>query len=228
MTVRMTNRSTFIAAAVAGTALLAHTEPAAAAGTYDTGAMMTILRKPAKHHLIIGSPRINSIAAMRSASHIMGAFQFAMGEGPGTTHVVVSLYGPSSILMLMNDAFWARSKAYELADALGDLPAGIVKGPHNPFYKAHTTMNPKDDPSDVRGFYHDYSVEAVTKRGVWWLICTEALHTASRELERLGAGDEASNFAEMKAALLPGTLIVPSGSQALVIAQELHYTYQAA
>jgi len=85
-------------------------------------AMDAILLKPARHHLIIGSPRINGFAAMRSAAHIMGGFQFAFGEGPGTINVLVSLYGPSSVLMLMNDAFWAKSKAYELAAELGDMP----------------------------------------------------------------------------------------------------------
>jgi intracellular sulfur oxidation DsrE/DsrF family protein len=224
-----TNRGAFLAAAAVGATLLADGQRAdAAAGTYDRTAMDAILRKPARHHLIIGSPRINGFAAMRSAAHIMGGFQFAFGEGPGTINVLVSLYGPSSVLMLMNDAFWAKSKAYELAAELGDMPTGMLKTDRNPFYHAHSSLNPHDDPSDVNGYWHDYSVEAVTKRGVHWFICTEALHTASRELARLGDGDPATNFAQLKAHLLPGTLIVPSGSQALVVAQELHYTYQAA
>lgn len=224
-----TNRGSFLVAAAAGAALFADARGAeAAAGPYDRTKMDAILGHQAKHHLIIGSPRINQVAALRSAAHIMGAYQFAFGEGPGTTHVVVSLYGPSSILMLMNDAFWAKSKAYELCAALGDLPETTVRGPRNPFFKAHSSMNPHDDPSDIRGFWHDYTVQALTRRGVSWFICTEALHTASRELAQLGAGDIATNFAQLKASLLPGTLIVPSGSQALVVAQERHYTYQAA
>jgi len=224
-----TNRRAFLATAAVGATVLANTHGAeAAAGTYDRTAMEAILRKPARHHLIIGSPRINGFAAMRSAAHIMGGYQFAFGEGPGTINVVVALYGPSSILMLMNDAFWAKSKAFELATQLGDMPAAMLKTDRNPFYHAHSSLNPHDDPSDINGYWHDYSVEAVTKRGVHWFICTEAMLTASRELARLGDGDPATNFAQLKAHLLPGTLIVPSGSQTLVVAQEMHYTYQAA
>src|SRR5471030_1844972 len=96
------NRRTFLATAAAGATILANSNRAEAEGTYNRNAMDAILRKPARHHLIIGSPRINGFAAMRSAAHIMGGYQFAFGEGPGTINVVVSLYGPSSILMLMN------------------------------------------------------------------------------------------------------------------------------
>lgn len=223
------NRAEFLAAAAAGAAVLADARGAdAAAAPYDRREMNAILDRPARHRHIIGSPRINEIAALRSASHIMGAFEFAMGEGPGTVNVIVSLYGPSSILMLENDAFWAKSKAYELAQGLGDLPAQVLRGSRNPFYHARSTMNPGDDPDDIAGFWHDYTVEALTRRGVKWFICTEALHTASRELAQLGDGDPAAIFADLKAHLLPGSLVVPSGSQALVIAQERHYTYQAA
>jgi intracellular sulfur oxidation DsrE/DsrF family protein len=222
-----TNRAEFLAAAAVGAAVLADAGRAEAA-TYDLSATNAILRKPARHHLIIGSPRINQIAALRSAAHIMGAYEFAFGEGPGTTAVIVSLYGPSSIMMLMNDAYWADSKAFDLVQALGDLPPQTLRTPHNPFYHARSAMNVHDDPEDINGFWHDYTVEALTRRGVAWFICTEALHTASLELAELGQGDPASNFAELKAHLLPGTLVVPSGSQALVVAQESHYTYQAA
>ena len=94
--------------------------------------------------------------------------------------------------------------------------------------KPAQSFDPADDPGDIAGFWHDYTVEALTRRGVKWFICTEALHTASRELAQLGDGDPAAIFADLKAHLLPGALVVPSGSQALVIAQERHYTYQAA
>jgi intracellular sulfur oxidation DsrE/DsrF family protein len=222
-------RAEFLAAAAAGAALVADARAAeAAAAPYDRREMNAILERPGRHHHIIGSPRINAVAALRSSAHIMGAYEFAMGEGPGTVAIIVSLYGPSSILMLVNDAFWAKSKAYELAQGLGDLPPQVLRGSRNPFYHARSSMNPADDPADVNGFWHDYTVEALTRRGVKWFICNEALRTASRELAQLGDGEPDAILADLRAHLLPGALVVPSGSQALVIAQERHYTYHAA
>jgi intracellular sulfur oxidation DsrE/DsrF family protein len=222
-----TNRAGFLAAAVTGATIIASGSPAdAAAATYDRHAMETMLRRPARHRHIIGAPRINSIAALRSAAHIMGAYQFAFGEGPGTVNLIVSLYGPSSILMLVNDAFWSRYKAWDLLQAQGDMPVQLLRGPQNPFYHARSRMNPHDAPDDLRGYWHDYTVEALTKRGVSWFICTEAMRTASRELAQLGDGDPDELFGQIKAHLLPGSLVVPSGSQALVVAQEAHFTYQ--
>jgi len=223
-----TNRATFLAAA-AGTAIAARSASAAqAAGSYDRAKMEAILGRPARHRHIIGYPRLQNSAAMRSAAHIMGAYQFAFGEGPGTVNIVVALYGPGTVMMLANDEFWATTKAYDLTAALGELPPTTIRGPRNPFYHAHTSLSPHDDPEDPAGYWHDYSVEALTKRGVSWFVCNEAMHTAARELERLGDGTAASNLAKLKAHLLPGTLIVPSGSQSLVVAQERHFTYQAA
>jgi intracellular sulfur oxidation DsrE/DsrF family protein len=226
-----TNRAQFLAAAAAGTAVIAASAaPALAAGTYDTRAMMAALHKSGRHHHIIGSPKLNGIAPLRSAAHIMGAYAFAFGEGPGTVRVIVSLYGPSSILMLMNDDFWAKYKAYELSVNQGDMPAQILKQPRNPYLHANSSLNEHDSPEDDKGFYHDYTVEALTRRGVTWFVCNEAMHTASRQLAAMGDGDgdPAKVLAALRAHVLPGAIIVPSGSQALVVAQELHYTYQAA
>jgi intracellular sulfur oxidation DsrE/DsrF family protein len=223
-----TNRATFLAAA-AGTAVIASSAgEALAAGTYDRAKMDAVLNRPARHRHIIGYPRLQNNAAMRSAAHIMGAFAYAFGEGPGTVNIVVALYGPTTVMMLANDEFWATTKAYDLTAALGELPQTTVRGPRNPFYHAHTSLDPHDDPENPLGYYHDYSVEALTKRGVTWFVCNEAMHTAARELERLGDGHAVENLAKLKAHLLPGTVIVPSGSQSLVVAQERHFTYQAA
>jgi len=223
-----TNRATFLAAAGGAAIVASSAGVASAAGTYDRAKMDAVLERPARHRHIIGYPRLQNNAAMRSAAHIMGAYQYAFGEEPGTVNVVVALYGPTTVMMLANDEYWATTKAYDLTMELGELPATTIRGPRNPFYHARTSMNAHDDPEDPAGFWHDYSVEALTKRGVTWFVCNEAMHTAARELAGLGDGEAAENVAKLKAHLLPGTLVVPSGSQSLVVAQERHFTYQAA
>jgi hypothetical protein len=226
-----TNRGAFLASAVLGGALLADGREARAATDPqpfgDRRAMEAVLRRPARHKMIMGAPFIHNGSCLKPA-HMLTAYQFAFGEGPGTVNLAISLYGPSSIMLLMNDTFWSESKAFELCTSLHDLPEYVLKDGRNPFYHAHSSMNPHDDPEDPNGFYLDLSVEALTKRGAHWFICTQALHTAARMFVRLGGGDPATYIAQMKAHLLPGAIVVPSGEQALIVAQELHFSYVAA
>jgi hypothetical protein len=225
-----TNRGAFLATAVVGAGLIADGRPARAttAPLGDRHAMEAVLRRPARHKMIMGAPFIHNGSCLKTA-HMLTAYQFAYGEGPGTVNLAISLYGPSSIMMLMDDAFWGESKAFELCTAMNDLPPTVIRGPRNPFYHAHSTMNPHDDPEDPDGFYLDLSVEALTRRGAHWFICAQALHTASRMFVRLnGSGDPATYLAQMKSHLLPKAIIVPSGEQSLVVAQEMHFAYVAA
>jgi hypothetical protein len=225
-----TNRGAFLAGAAAGAALIADSRGASGATSVlgDRHGMEAILKAPARHRMIMGAPFIHNGSCLKTA-HMLTAYQFANGEPPGSVNLVISLYGPTSIMMLMDDAFWAESKAFELCTALSDMPQAVIRGPHNPWYHAHSTMNPHDDPEDPKGFYLDLSVEALTRRGAKWFICANALHTASRQLAQLnGGGDPATYLAQMKSHLLPKTTIVPSGEQSLIVAQELHFAYVAA
>ena len=225
-----TNRGAFLASAAIGAALVADGSPARAVtpSLGDRHAMEAILRRPARHRMIMGAPYIHNGSCLKAA-HMLTAYEFAYGEGPGTVNLAISLYGPASIMMLMDDAYWGDSKAFELCTALHDLPDTVIRGPRNPFYHAHSSMNPHDDPEDLDGFYLDLSVEALTRRGAHWFICAQAVHTASRMFVQLnGGGDPATYIAQMKAHLLPKAIIVPSGEQSLVVAQELHFAYVAA
>jgi hypothetical protein len=226
-----TNRGAFLAGAAVGAAMLADGRAVSAAGKTIMGdrlGMEAVLKRPARHRMIMGAPFIHNGSCLKS-SHMLTAYQFANGEPPGSVNLVISLYGPTSILMLMDDAFWAESKAFDLCAALHDLPDTVLRGPRNPWYHAHSKMNPNDDPEDPNGFYLDLSVEALTRRGAHWFICAQAVHTASRMFAKLnGGGDPATYIAQMKSHLLPKAIIVPSGEQSLVVAQELHFAYVSA
>jgi intracellular sulfur oxidation DsrE/DsrF family protein len=227
-----TNRGAFLATAAIGAALIADAQPARAAkkilGDYPT--MISVLSRPARHRVVMGAPFIHNGSCLKTA-HMLTAYQFANGENPPSVNLAISLYGPASIMMLMNDAWWAESKAFELCTALHDLPPEAVKDGRNPFYHAHTSMNPNDDPEDPNGFYLDLTVEALTKRGAHWFICANALHTAARLLKQLnnGEGEPDMYIKQMIAHLLPKASVVPSGEQALIVAQqEYHFAYIAA
>lgn len=225
-----TNRGAFLASAAVGAALIADGREASAAKKIlgDRPGMEAVLRLPARHRMIMGAPFIHNGSCLKVA-HMLTAYQFANNEPPGSVNVVVSLYGPSSIMMLMDDSWWAESKAFDLCTQLHDMPPSVIRGPHNPWYHAHSKMNPNDDPEDVNGYYLDLSVETLTHRGVKWFICANALHTAARQLVLLNGGGTPDDYiAQMRAHLLPKTTVVPSGEQSLIVAQEMHFAYVAA
>jgi intracellular sulfur oxidation DsrE/DsrF family protein len=228
----MTNRGAFLASAAVSAALLADAKPSlAAAGDplNDGGPLDRVLRVPARHRMIVGAPFIRS-ASFLQTGHAETAYQFVDGEPPGTVNHCILLYGPTSVMMAMNDTFWAEEKAFELCTALNDFPSVLAKGPVNPFYKAHSSMNPHDDPEDLNGFYLDHTIEALTKRGVTWLICANAMRTAARQMSKLENGAKPPKYYldAMLKHTIPHSVIAPSGYQTLVKAQELHFAYIAA
>jgi hypothetical protein len=149
-----TNRGAFLASAAIGAAVIADAQPARASKKIlgDYPAMARVLSRPARHRVIMGAPYIHNGSCLKTA-HMLTAFQFANGENPPNVNLAISLYGPASIQMLMNDAWWGESKAFELCTMMHDLPPQVVKEARNPFYHARSSMNPNDDPEDPNGFY---------------------------------------------------------------------------
>jgi intracellular sulfur oxidation DsrE/DsrF family protein len=216
----MTTRSTFLAAGAALTAGALTSAPAAAA---DQGhAMDQVLARSARHRQVIAAPKLNGGAALRYAGNTLNAFQFALGQGAGSCHVVAVFYG-TSLGYVLDDQIWARYKFFDLLDAAGDPLPAMVHTPANPFYRARSTMSATASPSDERGFYHDFTVEALTKRGVSWFACDNALHSLSGQIAQTQGADASHVYGDFVAHLVPGTTIVPAGVAAIVVAQELRY-----
>jgi intracellular sulfur oxidation DsrE/DsrF family protein len=222
-----TSRAAFLAAGTAGAALIATTTQATAAvppGVANVPALESLLHRPAKHKQVIAAPKVDGAAPLRYAMNTINAFQFAYGEGPGTVHCACVFYGPS-LFIAANDALWARYHLFDVLDSVGDSLPMIVHTPQNPFLHARSSLHTSDSPDDVRGFYHDGSVEALTRRGVSFLVCNNALTEVTRQIAAVQKADAHNVYDDFRHNLVPGAMVVPAGVAALVIAQEAGFTF---
>lgn len=223
-----TSRAAFLAATTAGAAAIATAGPATAAaapgGVADRAALESVLRRPAKHKQVIAAAKIDRAAPLRYAMNTINAFQFAYGEGPGAVHVACVFYGPS-LFIAANDDLWGRYHLFDVLDSVGDSLPVLVHTPQNPFLHATSSLHASDSPDDIRGFYHDGSVEALTRRGVSFIVCNNALTEFTRQIATLQKADPHNVYDDFRHNLVPGAVVVPAGVAAIVLAQEAGFTF---
>ena len=181
--------------------------------------MDAVFARPARHKQVIASTKVDRGAALRYAGNTLNAFQFSLNEGAGTVHTVCVFYG-TSLTLIANDTLWAKYHLFDVLDAAGDPLSMLPHTPKNPFLHAFSSMRKTDAPSDK----HDYSVEALTARGVTWFACDNALHSLAEQIGSVQHVDPAHVYTDFRRGLYPGTLVVPAGVAALVLAQEAHFT----
>lgn len=222
-----TSRAAFLAAGTAGAALIASSTPASAAvppGVANQAALESVLHRPAKHKQVIAAQKVDLGAPLRFAMNTMNAFQFSYGEGPGTVHCACVFYGPA-LFIALNDALWGRYHLFDVLDNVGDSLPAMVHTPQNPFLHARSAMKTSDSPDDVHGFYHDGSVEALSRRGVSFLVCNNALTEVTRQIAAIQKADAKNVYDDFRHNLAPGAMIVPAGVAAVVLAQEAGFTF---
>jgi len=208
------SRTAFLAAGVAGAALLAAASPALAA---DEAASLetieSVLHRPARHKQVIAAPKINAGAALRYAGNSLNAFDIAFKQ-PGSLHVACVFYG-SSIFYCANDALWGKYSLFDVLDAVADPLPLLVHTPANPF------LHPRP------GSERDFSVETLMKRGVTFFVCNNALHELSSQIARIQKLAPDAVYEDFHRNLAPGSIVVPAGVAALVLAQEAGFTFLA-
>ncbi len=207
----MLTRSGFLAATAAAQ-MVAAAAPAAATtaapGRYvfDRARFATFLAKPAKHRQVIAWPTLKDGAGLHYAENALAAYADGFGEGPGTLHVALVLYG-SALAALLPDALW---KTYSLETFLPKIGEKLEKNGERNLYLTR--------------------VLALAQGGVTFFVCNNALHGITEALasnaEAHGAGTDQlyAAFAEAIAPL-PSAQIVPAGIAALDAAQEARFTF---
>jgi intracellular sulfur oxidation DsrE/DsrF family protein len=222
-----TSRAAFLAASTAGAALIASavsTSAAASPAPADRAALETLLHRPAKHKQVIAATKITGGAPLRYAVNTLNAFQFAYREGADAIHVACVFYGPA-LFLTASDELWGKYRLFDVLDGSGDPLPAIVHTPRNPFLHARSGLKATDSPDDPRGFYHDLSVEALSRRGVSFIVCNNALHEAARQIGAAQKVDQETVYDDFRRGFSPGTLVVPAGVAALVLAQEAGFTF---
>ncbi len=201
---------------LAGTAVLAAATaaaPAMAQGVSNLSAIESVLHRPARHKQVIAAVKLDHGAPLRHAMNGLNAFEHAFAQGPGSLHVAVVFYG-SSLLVATNDAMWNKYHLFDILDASSDGLPDMLHTPQNPFLHA-TPSRPNDD----------ISIETLSRRGVTWMVCNNALHAMSRFIAAKQSQSEGQVYADLSHNLVPGALIVPAGVAAIVLAQEAGFTF---
>jgi hypothetical protein len=187
---------------------------AAATGPYDFAAIEARLMLPFRHRQAFGSHALADGAAAGFMLNSLNAYEFDYGEGPGTLHALGIFYG-TSVAILVDDAAWKKYKIDVVQQRRGDPAKRAVAGGGNPFAGAMSTLDPSAERSDPHGFYHDTSLAALAKRKASFFACDNALRGLATDIAvSYGMSDQPVQIvhADLRAHLLPGTLLVPAGS----------------
>jgi intracellular sulfur oxidation DsrE/DsrF family protein len=88
---------------------------------------------------------------------------------------------------------------------------------------AWSDLNLSASPSSPTGIYHDFTSQALLKRGAKFLVCHNALAGVSERFALAGGVSHAAVLEDWTANLLPGFISVPSGGSAIQLAQERGY-----
>lgn len=130
---------------------------------------------------------------------------------------VVSLYG-MGLPMGFDDAMWAKypfGEAMKVTDPKTNAPA-----------KRNIFTNPQPGDTIALGML-DSSIDALTARGVVFIMCNNALAFWVGQLEKGGAGKAADIRAELVQHFLPGVSLVPGMVVAIDQAHEKGCSYMA-
>jgi hypothetical protein len=203
---------------------------AATSGPYDFGAIEQRLNLPFRHRQAFGSHALADGAATALMVNSLNAYEFDYGEGPGTLHVLGVFYG-TAVAILVDDTGWKKYKLDVVQQRRGDPAKRAVPGGGNPYANATSTLDPAAVRGDIHGFYHDTSLAALAKRKASFFACDNALRGLATDVAvSYGMSDEPveSVHADLRAHLLPGTLLVPAGVASINQAQEMKFTFMPA
>jgi intracellular sulfur oxidation DsrE/DsrF family protein len=116
--------------------------------------------------------------------------------------------------MAFNDSIWER---YGLgATAKVDDPLTKSPARRNIFFKADAGANPQAAGA---------TIAALQQRGVLCLVCNRAMHGFAHEMATQSHQSPDSTYAELRANLIPGAYVLPSGLFGLVRAQNAGCAY---
>jgi hypothetical protein len=207
------------AAVMAGTACAA---PLAAANLHGAPARGSSRTAPfddswtrrvsaAKHKAVFDSPGIDDGLALMHATFFMQGYkeQFDVRDGDVVPVIVFRHFGT---VIAMGDALWEKyslGERYKVKD-----PATGKDAVRNPFF--HVSKDDKDPLVSP-----DASLESLVASGVVLLACNKAAMRFAGQMAQKFNRDLEEVRAEMRAGMVPGVLLQPSGVYAALRAQDV-------
>ena len=204
----------FVAPASAQTALDPHVT-----GISRDALLARINARRAEHRQVFISSRPNGNVFVYVRNSLNG-YQFGWNEGPGTLYPFVVLNG-LGVTQGANDAMWRK---YRLADVLAANNAplrGQANG--NPWYASRAAA--RNDADIAAPYNQDVAIDTLVHRGMDMLVCDTALGTLALAVVRAGAASDPNAVrADVRANLVTGAQLTPSGASALDYLQSQHFT----
>jgi intracellular sulfur oxidation DsrE/DsrF family protein len=222
------DRTTFLSAAAGGFAAGALGVPsraASASGPISYAAFLAQARTSFKHKQLFTSPRVNNGAIFGYMRNSLNGYQFGWAEGPGSLHAVAVLNGVG-VAQGLNDAAWTTYRLGSVLAQHGDAvkTAGTERG--NPWLHAAAAY-PRDDADPTAPYNMDATIETLQRRGATIFVCDNALRLLAVRAIEAGFGGGASLEGlhdDLRAKLVPASLLVPAGVTTIDALQQEHFT----
>ncbi len=164
------------------------------------------------HRQVFDAPEISEGDALHQARVWLAGFQEVYATTDADMHGVL-VFRHKAIPMVVNDAMWAKyrlGKAYEQKDPASGKPAE-----RNPFLNANSQA---DDQYGL--IWPDGGLDTLMRRGQTVLACNMALRFMSGMLARKAKLEAKDVYTDLRANLVPGVTLMPSGIFAVTRAQE--------
>jgi hypothetical protein len=180
-----------------------------APGDWD---MSWVDRITGEHRQVFDCPEINEATALHQMRVWLGGFNEVYHTTDADMHGVL-VVRHKAIPMVVNDSIWARYKLGKLSESAD--PASGKPAERNPFLNANGAEGDKHTL-----LWPDGGVDTLMKRGQTVLACNMALRHMSGLAAEKAKVEAKEVYTEMRANLLPGVILMPSGIFAVTRAQE--------
>lgn len=169
----------------------------------------------AKNRVVFDSEKVNDGGVVYGAEIVLNQFHEVYGTGDEATCPVIVLRG-GAVAMGFNDSIWARY-------AIGEQAKVTDSATHAPS-KRNIFWKPREGASEKAAAH---SISELQKRGLICLVCNRALKGWANEFAEKTKQTEDVVYADMRANLIPGAYLVPSGIFALIRAQNSGCAYMS-
>ena len=207
------------APAVASSGTAASPRPGAATASQTAWDDSWFGRLTAKHKAVFDSPQIEDGLAVQNATFFINGMRDALGAGVNDVQAVVVIRH-RAIPMAFNDAMWAK---YPIGDEYKvKEPGSDAWATHNIFLAASPG---RATSAPTGGDRPRPNLQWLAANGHVLLGCDLATRNMSGALARRINGNRDAIYAELKANVVPGLILQPTGVYACIRAQEAGCAY---
>ncbi|MDF2776389.1 MAG: hypothetical protein K0S86_5891 [Geminicoccaceae bacterium] len=168
-------------------------------------------RITAKHKVVFDSPEIVEGAALYHAMSYLQSVKDVFGTGDSDASVVVCLRH-AAVPLLYNDAMWEKYDLGGMTKTLDQKTKTPVK--RNIYYQR---LNAEGKPIEDRP---TPTIKSLASRGVIFVGCDMATRGVAYQVGRATKQEMRDVYAELKANLVAGATLMPTGIFATLLAQD--------